>query len=73
MRHTRSHHGKEDLEKETITPKTEQLVELVKRMQAVKTDTPQAKANETSMDDNNGKRIKYKKGKRHHTSRSSHS
>ena len=45
MRHTRSHHGKEDLDR---------------------TDTPQAKANETSMDDNNGKRIKYRGKKKQH-------
>ena len=66
MRHSRSHHGKEDLDKETLSPNTQQMVELVKKLQAVKTDTPQAKANETSMDDNNGKRIKYRGKKKHH-------
>lgn len=32
----------------------------MKKMQSVKSDTPQAKENETSMSDNNGKRIKYR-------------
>lgn len=35
------------------------LVRLMQTLQSVKTDTPEAKANETSVSDNNGKRIIY--------------
>jgi len=35
------------------------LVRLMQTMQSVKTNTPEAKANDTSMSDNNGKRIIY--------------
>ena len=35
------------------------LSQLMQNLQSVKTDTPEAKANETSMSDNNGKRIIY--------------
>ncbi|OGD98046.1 hypothetical protein A3A49_00725 [Candidatus Curtissbacteria bacterium RIFCSPLOWO2_01_FULL_38_11b] len=35
------------------------LVDLVDTMNSVDTNSPQAQANETSMDDNNGKRIEY--------------
>ncbi len=35
------------------------LVDLVDTMNSVDTNSPQAQANETSMDDNNGRRIEY--------------
>ncbi len=35
------------------------LVRLMQTLQGVRIDTPEAKANETSMSDNNGKRIIY--------------
>lgn len=35
------------------------LVNVVETLDSIATETPEAQANETSMDDNNGKRIEY--------------
>lgn len=43
------------------------LAAFIQTLQSVKTDTPEAKLNETTMSDNNGKRITYTiiKGKKY--------
>ena len=44
-------------------PQKQEISKLMKVMQSVKTNTPEAKLNTTSMTDNNGKRIEFNEDK----------
>lgn len=51
--------GKSKKGTESISTKPQSLAAFIQSMQSVKTESEEAKLNETTMSDNNGKRITY--------------